>query len=155
MKVKEPLSSEFQLGYYVGEFIVHRFLPTIDVECQGATTQVIHVSDNDKAEYERLSDAHHQSYDRNNPKANAIEWEAYRKCSRELQEKYMPETLLCYLNPLTITNMDEFKLGLWDSLWNSDVCSYDIQPENIKIYDDITATGHIFFTIIEFKLRTE
>ena len=44
--------------------------------------------------------------------------------------------------------MDEFKKGLSYSLWDCDICSYNIEPENIKIYDD----EEVRFTIVELKL---
>ena len=63
-------------------------------------------------------------------------------------KKYLPNPLQCYLSSLNITNMEEFKDGLMTSLWDSDVCNYNIDPDNIKIYDD----DDMYFTIIELQL---
>jgi hypothetical protein len=49
---------------------------------------------------------------------------------------------------LNVQNMDEFKKGLKFALWDCDMCSYNIEPENIKIYDDEQS----MFTIIELQL---
>jgi hypothetical protein len=146
-------SSEFQFGFYVGEYIVHRFLPTLDIYCQGATTQVIKVNDEDRIEYERLEGLYAEKIWGNmTNESYASEFLASRKFGQSLQEKYMPAELICYLQPLTIANIDEFKKGLRDSIWNSDVSCYDSQPENVTIYDEIGTKGHVFFTIIKFNL---
>jgi hypothetical protein len=52
------------------------------------------------------------------------------------------------LDLLNIKNENEFKDGLKFALWDCDMCSYNIEPENIKIYDD----EDMYFTIIEFVL---
>jgi hypothetical protein len=44
--------------------------------------------------------------------------------------------------------MKQFKEGIRTSLWDCDMCAYNIDIDNIKIYDD----EDIRFTIIEFTL---
>jgi len=75
---KKKLTLEYQLGYYVGLEIVHRYLPTLSTDMLQSRT-VIEVSEED---------------------------------------------------------------------WDCDMCSYNIEPENIKIYDDEQS----MFTIIELQL---
>jgi hypothetical protein len=43
--------------------------------------------------------------------------------------------------------MKKFKEGLRSSLWNCDMCSYNIDEENIKIYNDL----ELGFTHIKFQ----
>jgi hypothetical protein len=52
------------------------------------------------------------------------------------------------MDVLNINDMKQFKEGIRTSLWDCDMCSYNIDIENIKIYDD----EDIRFTIIEFTL---
>jgi len=65
-----------------------------------------------------------------------------------LERKYLPNPLECYMSLLNVQHMDEFKKGLRFALWDCDMCSYNIEPENIKIYDDEQG----MFTIIELQL---
>jgi hypothetical protein len=65
-----------------------------------------------------------------------------------LEKKYLPNPLICHLDLLNIKNENEFKDGLKFALWDCDMCSYNIEPENIKIYDE----EDMYFTIIEFVL---
>ena len=52
---------------------------------------------------------------------------------------------------MNIRDEKDFKDGLIHSLWNCDMCTYSLKPEDIKIYDD----EDLWFTIIEFILRDE
>lgn len=144
---------ESQLGYYVGEDIVHRFLPTLSTD--GVTSRkCIIVSEDDTKENKRLSDEWYSTtryggkWDGVTENGNKDKWEEYRTHNKMLEFKYLPHTLTCHLPPLNVENIDEFKKGLINSLWNSDMCSYSLKPENIKIYDDEDG----YFTIFEFVL---
>lgn len=142
---------EFQLGEYVGEYIVNRFLPTISTDSI-RTNKCIEVSEEDKATNKQLEeDWFNSTKYGNNPLSetgNNIKWDKYREHSRYLESKYLPKTLTCYLSPLNIQNIEEFKKGLSLTLWDCDICHYNIEPENIKIYDDEDG----YFTYIEFTL---
>lgn len=143
---KLKLTSEWQFGYYVGEDIVHRDLPTLSVE--GGTRNEIQVSEEDEAEYKRLEKEWYNKYSHDETSAKN-EWEEYQKFREILKVKYLPEKLECYRGLMNITNMEEFKDGLITSLWGSDVCNYSLNPEDIKIYDD----ENCYFTIIELILK--
>lgn len=142
---KNKLTIDYQFGFYVGEDIVNRFLPSISVE-PGTRVQ-IEVSEEDSNEYVRIEKEWYNKYQED--KEEAIdEWENYQKYREVLKKKYLPNPLKCYLSPLNIIDLEEFKKGLIWSLWDSDHCNYNLDAENIKIYDD----EEIYFTIIEFKL---
>jgi hypothetical protein len=81
---------------------------------------------------------------------NKEKWELFHQHNKMLERKYLPNPLECFIDLLNILNIDEFKKGLRVALWDCDMCSYNIEPENIKIYEDENA----MFTIIEFKLDT-
>jgi hypothetical protein len=145
---KNKLTLDWQLGYYVGENIVHNDLPTISAE--PGTRTIIPVSLEDEQEYKRKEETWWDSTNFGRKKADK-EWNEYQECRKRLLKKYLPNPLKCYERILNISNMDEFKNGFICSLWNSDVCNYNLNPEKIKIYDD----EDIYFTVIELELSDE
>ncbi len=143
---KNNLTSEYQLGYYVGEYIVSRFLPTLSTDMI-KSRRVITVSEEDTEENKRL-DSEWVNTKRPNEEGSKDKWDLFYQHNKMLEKKYLPNPLICHLGTLNILNMDEFKKGLSYSLWDCDICSYNIEPENIKIYDD----EEVRFTIVELKL---
>lgn len=145
LEEKKSLTSEWQFGFYVGEDIYHSDLPTISIEA--GTRKVVSVSEEDELEYKSkernwFDKCHNKNVDVKE------EWNSYQECRKRLIKKYLPNPLKCYRPLLNITNMNEFKEGLINSLWNTDVCNYNLNPENIKIYDEDDA----YFTVIELEL---
>ena len=150
---KESLTAEYQFGYYVGEDIVRRFLPTITTDMLKTRTQ-IKVSEEDSEENKRLNDKWWETsqYSSNpNEVTNKENWNLYFQHNKMLEKKYLPNPLKCYIDLLNIRDEKEFKDGLIYSLWKCDMCSYSLKPEDIKIYDD----EDLWFTIIEFVLGDE
>ena len=60
---------------------------------------------------------------------------------------YRPEREKAIIERLEKINQE--KKGLFSSLWDSDMCSYNLNPENIKIVND----KYGYLTIIEFVLN--
>jgi hypothetical protein len=150
---KERLTAEYQFGYYVGEDIVRRFLPTITTDSLLTRTQV-KVSDEDSEKNKRLHDEWWETckYGSNpNEVVNKEIWNSYHQHNKMLEKKYLPNPLKCHIDLLNIRDEKDFKDGLIHSLWNCDMCSYSLKPEDIKIYDD----EDLWFTIIEFVLSDE
>jgi hypothetical protein len=150
---KERLTAEYQFGYYVGEEIVTRHLPTITTDMIKSRNQ-IKVSDEDTEENKRLHDEWWETGQygsRKNEELSKENWKLYRQNMVMLEKKYLPNPLKCHIDLLNIRDEKEFKDGLIRSLWNCDMCTYSLKPEDIKIYDD----EDLWFTIIEFVLRDE
>ena len=150
---KNSLTAEYQLGYYVGLEIVHNYLPTLSTDML-QTRNVIEVSEEDSLENERLDTEWYattqyggewNTKDENGDKEN---WDLYHQHNKMLERKYLPNPLYCHMGVLNIRDMDDFKKGLRLSLWDCDRCSYNIEPENVKIYDH----EDVMSTIIEFSL---
>jgi len=150
---KKNISTGFQLGYYVGLEIVNHFLPTLSTDML-QSRRVIEVSEEDALENERLNTEwyvttrHGGEWNGVDENGDKEKWELYLQHNKMLDRKYLPNPLKCHMGLLNIKNMDEFKKGLRFALWDCDMCSYNIEPENIKIYDD----EDMDFTIIEFVL---
>lgn len=132
-KIKENKSKTLveQLAYYVGEYIVAYHLPTLSTDVlQGGN--VIQVSEEDAKENNKL---------RKNMIKSIFDdigdnWDNYSNHIKLLEEKYLPKKLIIPLEPLNVDDIDAFKRGLKWPLWNSDICAYNLEPENIKIWDD-------------------
>jgi hypothetical protein len=141
LKKRASLSLAYQLGYYVGEEIVHRFLPTLSVDGPQTRTN-ISVTCAEGDEFRRLNDVWYRNYDRNadngiNGEKNE-DWKALRAYHEMLEEKYLPKTLECHFQLLNITeeHMAEFKKGVGDSLWNCDCSHYSTNSEDIAVEAD-------------------
>ena len=150
---KNSLTAEYQLGYYVGLDIVHKYLPTLSTDML-QSRHVIEVLEEDKLENERLdtewyvTTKHGGEWNGKEENGDKEKWDLYYQHNKMLERKYLPNPLYCHMGVLNIRDMDEFKKGLRLALWDCDMCSYNIEPENIKIYDE----EHMMSTIIEFSL---
>jgi hypothetical protein len=139
---------ESQLGFYVGEYIYFRYLPTLSTDSL-QSRKVIKVSDEDTVENQRLESEWIKSTKRDRSSDGVTEeWKAYLAHNRMLGEKYLPHYLKCHVPQVHIENIEEFKKGLINSLWNTDLCAYSLKPENIEIKNDD------YFTCIELALGT-
>ena len=143
---RESLTCDYQLGYFVGAEIYNRHLPTLSTDML-QSPRVIKVSDDEEKEHKMLEDAWFKSTQSKSLLA-PLKWELCRANDLMLEQKYLPNPLLCHLCLLKITKMEEFKEGLIDYLWDCDLCSYSLKPENIDIFDD----DILYFTVIKFKL---
>lgn len=136
----KKLTAEYQLGYYVGEYIYSRFLPTLSTDIL-QTRNVIEVSEEDELENKRLFDKWIID--------NDIEkWDLYHQHNKMLEKKYLPHELKCHFDLLHIKKEKIFKDGLINSLWNCDLCCYSLKPEDIIIEHDLDFNT----TTIIFKL---
>ena len=139
----KDMTMEYQIGYYVGEQIVRKDLPCLDVDMIH-TSRVINVTPEELVEAERLNEVWYKDHtDDNGPN-----WVALRAYHKELEDKYLPKVLVCHVDPINVVDMDEFKKGLRTSLWDCDMCHYNIR-ENSDI--DVAYDEDYYFTIITLK----
>jgi hypothetical protein len=109
------------------------------------TKNVISVTPEEELRAKELNDTWY-----NNHKDGGDEdpnWLALRAFHKEMEDKYLPKSVECYFSPLNIDNMSEFKRGIKTSLWDCDICHYDIEEDNI----DVKITDDYYFTIITLK----
>jgi hypothetical protein len=151
-KYLDEISMDYQLGYYVGEHIVNRYLPTLSTDMI-QSRNVIKVSEEDEIENKRLDEEwfkttrHNDDWDGEND-GDKEKWKLYLQHNKMLEKKYLPKELVCHLRLLKINDEKEFKEGLRSSLWDCDMCSYNIEIENIKIENEM----EFGYTIITFQL---
>lgn len=154
IKDNKSKSLEYQLGTYIGEYIEYHYLPTLNID-DIRSRNIIKVSRKEKDKHTELEKKWIDSINWASTEKNFMNgtpelWTEYQKYYKFLIEKYLPKVLVCRIMPLNVENMEELKEGIIYSLWNSDICAYNLDPKNIKIYDDEFG----FFTIVEFILDT-
>ena len=139
-----------QLGRFVGHYIYFNFLPTLNVDLI-QSHNVIEVSEEDYVEYLLISKALRNKYKFNGGDGNTdIEYENYKTFQHHLAKKYLPNILVCDIPKIYVTDIDLFKTGLRDQLWNTDLCWYKIDA-----IDDIDISHTNVSTIIKLKLDVE
>ena len=137
----DNLNMDYQLGYFVGRHIVHSYLPTLSTDML-YSGNVIEVSEEDKIENKRL-DQEWLKTTRHNDDWNGEDdgdkekWNLYFQHNKMLEKKYLPNPLECHLELIKFNDEVEFKEGLRWALWDCDMCSYNIEPENIKIVNEM------------------
>lgn len=148
----QKVSMDWQLGFYIGEHIVHNYLPTLSTDMIHSRN-LIQVSEEDSVENKRLSDewfttTKYQPNWSGEEDGSKDKWDLYFRHNKMLEKKYLPPVLECMIGLIRIDNMEKFKDGLIDSLWNCDMCSYNLDEEKIIIKQDML-NG---FTEIKFEL---
>ena len=127
----------YQLGMYVGEYITLKYLPTLTTDSLRTHTQ-ISVSEEDIEKHKRVQETLSKAWfkRKGNKEVNTkVEFESYKNLNNELAKKYLPEKLECLIPKIYPTNIDKFKEGLMDQLWDTDLSHY--WPE-----DDFYKHGH-------------
>lgn len=113
----------YQLGRYVGEYIVALYLPTLSVDMIHSRS-VIDVSDEETSEYERLEKAWQPVFDDTNPESE--EWTAYRAYHHSLAKKYLKPKLEILVPKVYPQDMEMFKEGLEGAIWDCDFSWYNV-----------------------------
>lgn len=154
LEARAKLTLPYQLGFFVGEEIVHRYLPTLSVDSI-TTRKNISVTCAEGDEARRLSDVWFNKLhsikgtDAERHKATEEEWKALRAHHEMLEDKYLPATVECHFQLLNITKNDmvEFKRGISHSLWDCDCSHYSTNVKDISVKADKEG----WFTIITLK----
>lgn len=140
----------YQLGVYVGEYITTKYLPTLSTDMLQTYTK-IQVDIDDTIKHKLVSEALHNTWKINKGSKNSEkEFKAFKALNNELAKKYLPEELECLVPRVYPTDMDIFKEGLYDQLWDTDLSHYF--PE-----DDFYKQGHKYgwadYIILTLKIN--
>ncbi len=128
----KKVSLNYQLGTYVGEYIIACHLPTLSTDML-LTRTIIEVSPEETAEWIELEKPQQIYISSKDPDREAKEeartrrFYENRKWYHVLEEKYLPETLKIMVPKVMPTNMEQFAKGIKDALWDCDRSHYDIQ----------------------------
>lgn len=151
-KIMEETNLDNQLGFFIGEYIYFTTLPTLSSDF-GTTRNCIKVTEEEEVKERDLSSVWHDLYsstkgsDEDKKETSKKAWDDYQEFRNLLKDKYLPSEIRTLVPCLRIENMEEFKQGLIDSLWNSDVCQYSLNKNDIKVETD----QNYYHTIITLK----
>jgi hypothetical protein len=147
-------STSYTLGLYIGQYIFDKYLPTLSTD-DILTPNVTQVSPEDTTMIEFLNKTWYESTpngDNPDPLNNPQYWDAYLGANKTLRERYLPKILECQIPFLSLRDnhqWDELKKGIFDFLWDSDRCYYEISPKALNFRDDDV------FVYLDLKLGYE
>ena len=131
----------YQLGMYVGEHITFKYLPTLSTDMMHTNVRV-KVSEED-TERHRIVDETLYSCKTNRQE----KFQVYKDLNNELAKKYLPEKLTCLVPKIYPTNMDTFKEGLYDQLWDTDLSHYFPEDDFYRVGHKEGWADHIILTL--------
>jgi len=136
----------FQLGTYVGEYIIMTILPTLSTDML-KSRNVINVSDKDNELHKKVSDDLNKSYKIDGKDGKSEFFNIYKKLNHKLAKKYLKNKIECRVPKIYPENMDLFKEGLETSLWNCDLSWYWIEKDYFKQTTDGAWCSYIILTL--------
>ena len=131
----------YQLGMYVGEHITFKYLPVLSTDALRTNT-IVQVSEED-AERHRIVDDTLYSCKTDRQKKFAV----YKALNNELARKYLSEKLDCIVPKVYPTDMDKFKEGLMDQLWDTDLSHYLPEDDFYQVGHEMGWADHIILTL--------
>lgn len=135
----------YQLGMYVGEYITWKYLPVLSTDML-MTNTVIPVSQEDAVRH-RIVDQTLTRSNYNNKADRQEKFEVYKALNNELARKYLSEKLDCLVPKVYPTDMDKFKEGLMDQLWNTDLSHYLPEDDFYQVGHEMGWADHIILTL--------
>ena len=126
---RKSFSESYQLGELVGDIIYDRYLPTLSTDML-KSNHIVEVTDKDDLDkFHKLEQILDNSYTFNGGDGNSTEaHKNWLDHVNTLADKYLTETIECAIPMITPSNMEEFKEGLRDYLWQTDMSWY--MPED-------------------------
>ena len=137
----------YQLGMYVGEHITFKYLPTLSTDSLKTHTE-IQVSREDYERHKIVEEALHSTWKINRGSENSRkEFKVYKALNNELARKYLSEKLDCLVPKVYPTDMDKFKQGLMDQLWDTDLSHYLPEDDFYQVGHEMGWADHIILTL--------
>ena len=138
---KDP---NYYIGQLVGEIILIKYLPTLETDMI-ETNKRVKVTDSEELRenirlnycMDALLATRDKDYEDKYEEFHAS-WLAHTKM---LAKKYLPEKLECRVTQIEIADVDSFKEGLDDYLWDCDVSWYVAKDDFLK--SNINESGGI------------
>ena len=129
--MRRPADPNYYMGQLVGEIILIKYLPTLETDMIETNKRVKVTDPEEYKENCRLDEilvTKMSSKDDEYSEAHA-NWLAHTKM---LAKKYLPEKLECRVTQIEITDIDSFKQGLDEYLWDCDVSWYVAKDDFLK-----------------------
>ena len=136
----------YQLGQYVGEHITRRFLPTLSTDALKTYTE-IQVSEEDAERHRIVDEALIDTYYGRGTGDRREAFKVYKALNNELARKYLSEKLDCLVPKVYPTDMNKFKEGLMDQLWDTDLSHYFPEDDFYKVGHEMGWADHIILTL--------
>jgi hypothetical protein len=137
----------YQLGMYVGEYITFKYLPTLSTDSLKTHTE-IQASPEDTERHEQVVDALNKTRKYNGGTGDGnIEFAAFKALNNELARKYLKEKIHCRVPKIYPTNLDIFKEGLKDQLWDTDLSHYWPEDDFYEVGHELGWADHIILTL--------
>lgn len=123
----------YQLGTYVGELIVALHLPTLSTDML-QTNKVIQVSEEKAKAWKEMDDKHHDLWlskgaPNSDEETTKLFYENRKWYMKNIEDVYLPNELKIQIPKVNPTNLEKFKKGLDNALWDCDLSHYDLDPE--------------------------
>lgn len=132
MKKQDFTDLNYQLGQYVGEYIVAKHLLTLSTDMI-TSNRVVDVSDEDSKKHEIIENELDKTYTFFGGDGDSTkQFEAFKQFNHELARKYLPEKLDCLVPTVHPTDMELFKDGITHSIWDCDMSWYDLCDDFYK-----------------------
>lgn len=154
MRQRQKKTADYYLGTLVGQIIFLKYLPTMNTDML-QSLHVIDVSEEDKAEVDRLHQILTDTYsDGTVPKtkygmkeSTEIAHKNWIDYINVLAEKYLPKKLECHFEKIKVGDFKEFKEGLTDYLWNTDLSWYMPEDDFWKETPDFSYRSTVILTL--------
>jgi hypothetical protein len=128
-----------QIGEFVGESLVRRYVPCLSID-QLQTNTVVKVDYDDELVY--------RQYEKEmwvNGKLDSDKFKRCRNFNKVLEKRYLPAAIKCYLPPYHITDVEYFMKGVYFGIWDSDISPYNVDVNELPIVEDkLTMTINLY-----------
>lgn len=120
---------DYQLGQYVGEYIIASFLPTLNIDSL-LTRTVIDVSPEEKLKHEQLEkDWERKVFSKGDEEVSSEEFKILREHSHQLAIKYFEPELKIMVPKVYPKDLKMFRKGLEISIWDCDRSWYWVEDD--------------------------
>ncbi len=124
----EERSASYYLGYYIGEHILSRYLPTLSTD-DLQSPNVVKVTEQEEEHCKKLNDEWFESYELGKGKDTLEAKRRFKNLldyQNTLASKYLKETLEIPIPDIELSNIEskDFIQGIKDNLWDCDLSWY-------------------------------
>ena len=135
--MRRPADPNYYMGQLVGEIILIKYLLTLETDMIRTNKRVKITDENDLTENLRLDKLMSDILE--TPRSSITYMQEYGVAhtnwlahTKMLAKKYLPEKLECRVTQIEITDIDSFKQGLDEYLWDCDVSWYVAKDDFLK-----------------------